>query len=541
MPILKLENLGKIGIMQDPILAADSLSSFEDSKDIPVEAWDTGYNVRFRNGVIENFLGYAQDFITPSVAPHYALAVNFSGSTYIYYANGTAIWRANGTTDTDVTRTSGAYTGGSNPLWNGGVLGGVPIMNHSAMTDYPQQWDSATSKMKDLDNWPANTYAKVIRPFKQFLIALNIIKSGTEYPYTIKTSHPADPGTVPTSWDETDATKDTIERPLSETPDILVDGLAMGDTFFIYKERTTWGMQYIGGQFVFRTWKIFDEFGALAQNCAVNIPNGQLVVTRDDVIVHNGSSWQSVITDRNKKYLFANIDPEYKEYVFASHDKKFNEVWICYPKLGNNSPYAYDALVWNYKDNTWTRRILCGIRHIMIGQIPAVLDNSFDTGSSGTIDSELGVFNLQQFQSVQEQMLISCPADTKFYINDSGQQDDGVNQEAYFERTGLGIVGRDREGNWKTDLTSVKQVNNIIPKIATDDPNLTFNVSIAEQMDQNDAVTWHTFAYNPTTQEQIDCTIATRFFGIAFEAVPGSTSNWRFHGYDLLFEIIGRY
>jgi hypothetical protein len=529
MPIVNIDNVGAVGLITD-----------KQPRNLPPEAWSAVSNVRFRNYNAEKITGHEASFYTPTIKPQYLLSTLFGDTYYWYYANGTAIYRSDGIIEQDVTRSAGAYSGGVYSQWNGGVLGGVPIMNNTAMADYPQQWDSSAGLMKDLANWPASTYAKVIRPFKQFLIALNITKSGVNYPYLVKTSHPADPGTVPSSWDETDATKLTIERPLSDTPDHLVDGLALGDIFVIYKQETTWGMQFVGGEFVFRTFKMFKEFGALAQDCIANIPEGHVVVTRGDVVLHNGSTWKSIADDKIRKELFTAISSEYINYVYTVVDKYNNEVWICYPEVGNPMPYATKAKIWNWIDKTWSERDLPNAAFAASG----VFRNSgsdviFDDGSSVTFDADPGVFDQIDYSTIQQRILLADPVNLKFYTADSTNQFDGVNFTSTLERTGLGLVGQDRMGNPKVDLQKVKLIRNVYPKV-TADAGVTFNVYVAQQMKQNDVVTWQgPYSFDPASDEKVDCVVSTRLMGVKFES--SSNGSWQFHGYGLDLDIIGRY
>ncbi len=528
MPIVMIENAGSAGMVTD--LPAH---------DLPPEAWTDALNVRFQNQVAEKFLGHSVGFSTPAIPPQHAMFAVLSGSPVWFYANGVAIHMTDGTTDSDVTRTAGAYHGGAYSQWNGGVIGGVPILNNNALLDYPQQWDTSTNKMKDLDNWPTGVYAKVIRPFKQFLIALNIIKGGVELPYTIKTSHPADPGTVPISWDETDATKDTIERPLSETVDEIVDGLTLGDIFVIYKEKTTWGMQYIGGQSVFRTWKLFTEFGMLAQNCAANTPLGQVVVSRGDVILHNGNSFQSIIDRQNREALFDAISDEFSSHTFVTLDKKYNELWICFAEQGAATPYATRAFVWNWQSRTWTQRELPSLGFAISGLIPEPgVSYTFDS-SSGSFDTDIGSFNQILNPTAQDQILMCGAADTLFYVADRTSQFNGSNFSSYLERRGLGIVGRDRAGNWRIDLQSVKFLRNVYPKISGTF-GTSFTVHIGSQMGLNDDITWHgPFTFDPATDAKIDCTISARVFSFRFES--STNTEWHLHGYGLDLDIIARF
>ena len=159
------------------------------------------------------FTGHSPVFDLPSVAPYWAMAVPIQSEVFWLYmglAKGYTVQQSG--THSDITRAAGDYTGAATDKWNGGVLGGIPVITNGV--DAPQSWSpvSASQQLIDLPNWPANTSCRIIRPFKNFLVAFNITLSSTVSPYKIKWSNPADPGSVPSSWDHPDATKDPVYR-----------------------------------------------------------------------------------------------------------------------------------------------------------------------------------------------------------------------------------------------------------------------------------------------------------------------------------------
>jgi len=210
-----------------------------DSYELPETQWSDGNNIQFDNDKTAKVLGQQQVFGTPTVAPYWLLPFNTTTTDYWLYPSLTKIYRVSTsgitTTHSDITRTSGGdYSATAAKGWNGGVLGGVAILNNGV--DDPQMLGSASSACADLTNWPASTSCQVIRPFKRFLVALDTTESGTRYPFRVKWSHPAEGGTVPTTWDPADATKDAGYVDLSQSNGYVIDCLPLGDVNIIYKE-----------------------------------------------------------------------------------------------------------------------------------------------------------------------------------------------------------------------------------------------------------------------------------------------------------------
>ena len=115
---------------------------------------------------------------------------------------------------------------------------------------------------------------KFLRPFKNHLIYGSPTKSGTANPHTVGWSAAADPGTLPTTYDPASTTTDAGDVPIGDTPDQIVDGLAPGEVFLVYKEASIHRMEYVGGQFVFSVKRLPGNFGMLARGCGAITPKG---------------------------------------------------------------------------------------------------------------------------------------------------------------------------------------------------------------------------------------------------------------------------
>jgi len=261
-------------------------------------------------------------------------------------------------TKTDITRVSdgGVYNNVIEQRWQGCAFQGLGVFNQEK--DIPQLWNpiSPSTKLVNMPNWSTNPEGaglrvRCLRPYREFLISLYLIDGSDSYPYRVRWSHPAAPGQSPDSWDTADPAYDTGEFDLAETTDYIVDGLTLGEIFIIYKERSTWGLQYVGGDSIMRSWRIFSELGLLGKDCAVQFPGGHLVATRDDVIVHSGvpGSERSILQNKLRLWYNRNINLAQAHNAYAIAYPHDQEVWYCYPTTG--STYANQALVWHWDTN----------------------------------------------------------------------------------------------------------------------------------------------------------------------------------------------
>lgn len=528
MPRIEIHEVGRYGVVKD--IPAHQL---------PPEAWSDSRNVRFHERKAEKMLGHENVFGTPVVVPYWAMSAGSAIDVFWMYASLTKMYGTDGTTHADITRAAGGDYGTlENYLWQGGVLGGIPVITNGV--DVPQQWATVGlgTPLTALSNWPATALCKIIRPFKNFLIALNITKSGTEYPHLAKWSHPAVVGAVPSSWDETDETLDAGEVELSDAQaGIILDGMTLGDTFLIYKENSTWGMQFVGGNSIMRFFPLFELSGILAGGCVTSFQNGRrhFVATGEDVIVTNGQELESVIDKREKHFLRTNLDSTNYRRSFVVANPAQDEVWFCFPETGATWPSI--ALVWHSRDGVLGFRELPGeIPHIALGPIPGVGSNVTWDLDTEMWDDDTTLWNEQSFIAFQQRLLQSNQAQTRLQKLDSTNQFNAVNMTAYLERTGLAMVGKDREGNWKADFSHRKLVKRIWPKMEGG----PVDVLIGYQEEWGDTVTWATAqSFDPASQHYLDFSVNGRLIAVRFES--DANVEWELHGYDLEIEILGEH
>lgn len=519
MPFLKVPNCGSAGVIRD-------LSQHE----LPQSAWTDASNIRFLDGYCYQFYGHGQVYGTPQVNPfHVAPAIGTDGTRYWIYAGEKKIYvtyiLGGVATHTNITRqTAGVdvdYSATRN-AWTSTSLSGVPILNPGNTIDPPQRWSlNPAQRCQTLDNWPINTFCKSMRAFKVFLVALGVTKAGQYYPYMVKWSTSADPGAVPSTWDPSDATELAGERDLAEGGDPIVDGLVLGDSLIIYKEMSIWRMNFIGGQDVMSTQKIFGDVGAMNRNCIVEIkmdgaPALHFVLTKDDVVVHNGAVISQVLDKQARRALFQDMDVDATERAFVFKNPFLNEVFICYASIGSSIPNK--ALVWNYKDKTVSYRTIPNLNHANYGTVDNTLNGTWDSDSEPW-DSDLTAWNGPDFTPNSARVMMASDF-TKLYMLDSSASFDGVKPFSYLERVGLSL-GNDE---------SRKLVRGVRPRI-TGNIGETVVVKIGSQDQPYSDPVYTTMTYTIGSTIQCDCLIDARYVAVRFES--GSAYNWRLDSYDL--------
>lgn len=440
--LIPIKAVGQIGIIKD-------VSQHE----LPINAWSDGSNVRFLNGSALQFYGHSEVYNSPSVAPQHVLPISIGAAKYWIYASAAKTYAVSNsgavTTHTDITHAT-PRTGVVNQ-WTSCAFGGIPILNVGDASKVPMYWDmNLANKFVDLTNWPAGVYCKSLRTYRNFLVAINLTRAGVNYPHSFLWSHPADPGTLPSSWDKADATKEAGEQPIMEGDGELVDGLQLRDDFILYKERSAHRMTYVGGVFVMANKQIFGMSGLMNRNCAIEFDGFHLAVTAQDVVVHDGYNATSVLDDKARLAFFQGIDETSKGLVFAFKNPFLNEVFIAYPSFGSTT--CDKALVYNYKDKTVAYRTLPNLNHAAYGAVNNDLASTWASDSEPW-DSDLTAWNGPDFTPGSARVLMAS-SDTKLFMLDGSATFNGVTPSAYLERRALPLLPPDR----RTLITGVRPV-----------------------------------------------------------------------------------
>lgn len=526
METFDINDLASIGVVKDqpPYM-------------LPPEAFSLGVNVRYRNRGIEKGGSWEQVFGTPGVAPHFAIPVSTASADYWVYVSLLKGYVYDGTTHTNITRQNVGvdvnYTATETKDWNAAMLGGVLILNNG--NDVPQYWPTASpaTKLANLTNWQAAVRAKIIRAFGPYLMAFNITDTGASFPHLVRWSHPADPGSIPSSWDVTDPTKDTGQKDLVGGG-VILDALPLQGTMYAYKESATHRINPIGGRFIFDFKPFSETSGILAPRCVALTGDGtrHVVVTQDDVIWHNGNQVESILDGRWKQYLFNDMDTVNFGNTFLLVSPLTNEVWICYPPQGATQPTR--ALVWNYKEAQ--RGVLSEMdgltfRNAAVGTIEGDSDELWSDGEDEW-EEDTGPWSI-----LSRRKVVLCGTDsTKFFVLDRGSLRGGAAFTATLQREGLAILGRKRSGEWIVDHEVEKLISRFWPKLQGGP--VRFRLGTQELV--NGPITWGPYVtFDPTLGVTADIDPASgRAFG--FE-INDQGTDWRLDGYKVELSKLGQF
>lgn len=511
MDLQRVEIKNPTGIMTDP-----------NPSDLPLNVWSYGNNVKFRNGKTTMAEGYSAVLTSPPEALRYLMPFLSLNTPYWLAGSATQLRITTGIGGwVDYTRlVGGAYSASQANPWNGGFLAGVGIMNNGA--DVPQSLLPTANNFTNLPNWPTEYRAKIVRPFKNYLIALNLTVNSVVYPTVVKWSSPADPGEVPATWNPADPTSDAGENPLADTPGAIVDGKKLRDSFIIYKEDSVYAMRYIGGVYVFQFQQLFDDIGMLAPNCAAEFDGKHFVVGRGDVYVHNGVQKQSVIDGKMKDYLFDAIKDEATANTFVIPDYNNTEMWVCFAQSTGaaGAGYCDKAIVWNWKEDKWTIRDIPNAICAAIGVVDPQEPDTWDSDNAPW-DSDATVWGSQTYNPAKMKMVFGSYVDNMMYIVGETNRFNGANFNSFLEKSDI----------YFDDDLKVKVVNSITPHMSGSG---TVNVWVGTAMLQDSPVQWDgPYPYRIGLDHSITCRHFGRYVGVRLEMT--SEKVWNLNGLTLEF------
>lgn len=522
LPIL---DVAKFGIIKD-------LSPHR----LPPGAWSDADNARFVDGYITQAMPasfYNSRALDPS-APCFLMqafgpgqgwiAVTKNGFVYLYGSSGMMPFASH------------SYS--PNLFWNGGMFNGFAILNN--ILDGPVYANYSYTgvpiiSIGALPAWPADLRVRVMRPYKNFLVGLDVEISGARDKRRVRWSSSADPATLPTSWDIADATKDAGDVSLAEGTDGLLDCLPLGNANIIYGESQTWAMRYVGGQSIFAFDRLFPTSGILSTDAVTAFPRGHFVVTQDDIVVHAGDTPQSVGDMSMRRWFFKHLSSKYFPYLQVLAYKEEREIWMVYPSVNvfvnaEGFPALDTALIWNWQTNTFTLRDISDhgalkTYRVAVGYSPKAVsytENIWDN-DTGTWNSDTSAWNEESIPTRNTEGILLDQNDNWVLID---QTTEGV-LVTQLERTGLAF---DKDGS--PEQYNYRKMVAIRPDFEAP-VGTQMRIASGHQDTISDIPTWdEAKIFTVGTDVEVQVNATGRFLCLQFYILP-TTKDWKFYGYYL--------
>lgn len=357
MPIVRLRDVAKTGIVTD-----------QDPYSLPVGAFSTGVNVRFRNNKISSapvFRAVKQPLAEEH--PRYAFTAGRSQSNndlFLGYNSGRVYYYSNGIEE-DYSPT-GYVDSVAETNWTSYTIGNLVYVNRA---DRPPWYLLPTDdKFKDLsaatyaspaDKWDPSWSARIIAQCGGAVIALNVTKGATTYPTMVKTSSIVLDGQYPASWDITEPATLATENILQAMDGGITDACQLGSDLIIYGQREAWRMHADGSTFVYSYTKLSYAKGVLNTNCSIELDGKNYCFGIDDIWVHDGISEQSLCDQQVRDFIYGSLNISQAEKCFVQFNPRLNEIMFGYVSgdplvkfKGVNG--CNRAATYNMTTQTWT-------------------------------------------------------------------------------------------------------------------------------------------------------------------------------------------
>ena len=554
MPLTPVEHVGAGGMVTD-------VKPYQ----LQENQWSGGNNISFRNGEISKINGYAEVMKDCPIEPwhlatyqeHDSAGFVDRKSFYWIVFGEKEIWVHNNNTWSDITRESGEYNGRDGSDWDVTQSGALLIATNGV--DIPQIWPltedgkiSVDNHMEDMESWvdhntPGETdlSAQTVEGFKNHIIVTGVRRqyadsSVEDQNRLVKWSTQHGHYAEPVTWDVTDKDHDAGEYELLDTQGPIVDTLPMGELFMIYKADSIYMMSYVGTPYIFSFKTLSPQIGIISKGAATEFPGGHFFVSYSDCYINNGQTVTPLLTGKVRGEMYNNINGTQYQRIFAVTNTAHNEVWACFPSA--NSLYPDKAMVWNYKDNTFSFRDLPKTTDIKAGM--QVINEEYYKDDPSTItwdsvDPDPSVpespwsgastvsWGSITYSNVVANLVMCSPDSGELYRDNIGQTENGKMMHSYVERTGIDFG----------DPSSVKHLRAVWPKISTRQ-TATIDVYTGYQMGTDDAVTWEgPSRFNPDHQSKISVRTTGKLLALRFETKTDTA--WAISGLELEYAPAG--
>ena len=528
---LPVRRLGDVGVVTDT-----------DPYNLPITGFTAANNVRFDEGKVSRAAVFRtiKDSLGFSPRACFGIVPSSGFDTVLMVSDAYAIKEYSNGSVTDV---SGSITGTSSPqAFTISSLADVIYINRPDRV--PVARTPATTNFVDLANWDATWRCEALRPFRDFLLALNVTEGSTNYPNRIRFSNLVSANSIPDSWDETDTTKSAGYNDLVEMQTEIVDGLQLGTKFIIYSRSEAVLMEFTGGAFIFNFRRLFSDEGIINANCVVEAENKHYCFGNQDIYVHDGNTKQSICDERTKRFIFSGLNNQNSDRCFALHNKALNEIYFCY-QSGDaqvNMPTTdrcNRAAVYNYRSNTWSFMDMPNVSAGSNANVNSVVTYSTTVATYATI----GGSYYDQADAYNRHCLLVGELDTannissdKLYgldLADNGSLAFDIDTEAtkppFLERIGLDL------DDIQQPIDGYKVITRLMPQLSTintDDTTISFEFG-ASDFPNNKPNYTTSASFNTSTDYKLDSRAAGRYLSYKITLDANDYKDFAFSGFDV--------
>lgn len=492
-------------------------------EEVAASVWTGGSNVQFQDTATTRVGGYENYSGTPlGTGPVFALPLVGTAEVYWIYCSTQGVYVTDGINHFDITPVGLSLCEAGD--WTGCILNGVPVLNNTI--DEPFYWDLNTgNKCQTLPGWKAGATCKAIRAFKYHLFALNITDV-TIQPDTLWWSAGAEPGAIPQEWLPA-PDNDAGDMTLADTEGDILDGLALRDSFIVYKSYSTYALSYVAGQYVYTQQKLFLTTGIQSPNCIAEINGEHWVFTGSDVIKHDGQNYKSIVQDKIKHEIVDSIEPTKIKLPCITARHRNQQIWLGIPTAGNS--HLNKAYVINILTGDVGIRELPNVDFLARGIVNPGSDPVTWDADNNSWDSDITFWNQQNYSPVADNILMCDQDSNRLWAADTTDTNDGAPVDAYVERLSLPT----------NDNINRAFITRVVPRI-TGEAGETIYITTGGQAYFDQPIDWYP-AQPFIIGSDVGVSVQTeaRLFSIRFSGTTNKA--WKIHSYKIGIVDLGLY
>ena len=529
-------------------LRLNGLRPDPDPSEVSPDTWTGGRNVLPVNGYMERVGGFSHVLTDNTVA----------GSTPLWHLNaerdGTAYWWAftaglNGVLVQDGSPTppaggllvaaTGIYPEtASIEEFTGCLINNTPVFNNAG--EEPWWWDYSSTTLTQFDTTDAATgpalKGAAVWSYKYHLFLGDVEVGGDSRPDQVWHSAAAEPGTVPGSWQPT-ATNDANFVELSDTRGRVVNGMQLGGSCLIMKERGAYLCTYTGGPLVMAYRNLSREAGIVCRH-GMQVVQGTAYLFDDNTfLATDGQQITDVAETWLKREFFGNLNTDEIDRAFVAYDRPNQTIWFAAPMETNR--YCSHAAIWDLTTQKWGFRELGegdfsnqGFRYMRPGVLKE--DSTVEPWTAATTDwtNRTGAWKSGALSANQDISMALCC------------DDDSVAEQTFWTEMdtqattadGKAITGYLRR--YQLDVGKQDEVKMVRAVHLHADDAMSLQCRVGGQYTHSDAIRWSPFFSLDATQTQKASVTAT---GRLISVEIKSDEPFNLPGFTLEAELRGRY
>ena len=437
-----------------------------DSYNIDIEAINIIYDTH--QGVTFN-LGQKVDFA------NYYIEVDVNGTSYsVVTGTPSGSGTPNGTDFVPGTLPTSGISMSSNQfeIYNDAASDTTVVAIDSLVQDDPLS-------IKIISRNVVQVRAGVLRSFGNLLVAGDLVEidsvSGDvirRLSGVVRTSDIAVTGAIPNNWNPFAAGASTADEFTLSDTNVIQEMKSIQGSLYIYTNSSIHSMSLTNNPLLpVRFTQVTESYGCITTGAVVEYDGKHLVVGSNDIYAFPGhpANIQSVAANRVRNYFYKNLNPLHETKLFTLLNKAQDEIWICYPTLNSITGECDEALIWNYRQNNWTKRdlneVIAGdMSPIRGGGIPLTTidltsgssgnDIAINTGRQEVQTMTISGKMMADHDGVKQQQEFDIPTFTAFstespeemeytFIGDTGPNITYAKSRIYFGQAGRVIASSD--------------------------------------------------------------------------------------------------